>query len=203
MQHSQAIVYEDGKVHRLPPKDVASAPSHRATFRLPGSTITISSRPRGARATRVQYKPQQVAIPGTGQRTRADDLEHALREAAAATSRFFIGPKDFDVLEAADRRSSKRSTSASSRFLAVPLLRALKWINGYRRQLRLVDHLPHHPDQHRDVPAAPQERRVDAEDAGAAAADEGDPGSLREAARRPTRRREDEQELMALYARRA
>ena len=49
-----------------------------------------------------------------------------------------------------------------------------------RRQLRLVDHHPDGPHQRRDVPAAPQERRLDAEDAGDPAGGEGDPGSLRE-----------------------
>ena len=50
-----------------------------------------------------------------------------------------------------------------------------------RRQLRLVDHRADDPHQPRDVPAAPQERRLDAEDAGDSAGGEGDPGSLREA----------------------
>ena len=47
-----------------------------------------------------------------------------------------------------------------------------------RRQLWLVDHSAHRADQRPDLPAAPQERGVDAEDAGAAAGDEGDPGAL-------------------------
>ena len=50
-----------------------------------------------------------------------------------------------------------------------------------RRQLRLGDHHPHGHHQHRHLPAPPQERGVDAEDAGDPAGGESDPGSLREA----------------------
>ena len=49
------------------------------------------------------------------------------------------------------------------------------------RQLRLVDHRAHGADQRGHVPAAAQERRLDAPDAGDSAGDESDPGSLREA----------------------
>ena len=77
--------------------------------------------------------------------------------------------------------SSARSTSACSPCIVVPLLRSLKWINGYVGNygwsiiiLTVIINVDH-------VPAAAQERRVDAEDAGDSAGGEGDPGSLREA----------------------
>src|SRR4029453_16604520 len=49
-----------------------------------------------------------------------------------------------------------------------------------RRQLRLFDLGADDSDQPCDVPAPPQERGLDAQDAGTAAADEGDSGSVRE-----------------------
>ena len=61
-----------------------------------------------------------------------------------------------------------------------------------RRQLRLVDHRADGHHQPGDVPAQAQEHRLDAQDAGAAAADEGDPGSLREAEDDRPRAPEDE-----------
>ena len=96
-----------------------------------------------------------------------------------------------DAARSSSARSSStccaRSTPSSRKainfgmfaFLVVPLLGALQVGPRLRRQLRLVDHHPDDPHQPGDVPAAPQERRVDAEDAGAPAAAEGDPGSLR------------------------
>ena len=65
--------------------------------------------------------------------------------------------------------------------IVVPLLRSLKWVQRLRRQLRLVDHHPDHSHQRDHVPAAAQERRVDAEDAGDSARGQSDPGSLLEA----------------------
>jgi YidC/Oxa1 family membrane protein insertase len=131
VQHSQAIVYEDGKVHRLAPKDVAAAPSHQGAFPFAGiddhyfiATLV------DAGLTRVQYKPQQVAIPGTNEQRELMTWS-TLFAKPPRDVRFFIGPKDFDVLEAADRPLVKSIYFGIWDFLAVPLLRALKWINGY------------------------------------------------------------------------
>ena len=111
---------------------------------------------------------------------------------APHNARFFYGPKDFDVLASVDRTLVKAIHFGIWDFLAVPLLRALKWIVRLHRKLRLVDHHPHRPDQPPHVPAAPQEREVDAADAGAPAADQGDPGSVREAEDDRPRAPEDE-----------
>jgi YidC/Oxa1 family membrane protein insertase len=131
VQHSQAIVYEDGKVHRLAPKDVASAPSHQGEFPFAGIDdhyfIATLVEPG---LTRVQYKPQQVTIPGTTQQRELMTWD-TLFAKPPRDVRFFIGPKDFDVLEAADRPLVKAIYFGIWDFLAVPLLRALKWINGY------------------------------------------------------------------------
>ena len=55
-------------------------------------------------------------------------------------------------------------------WLVVPLLRALKWVNGYVGNYGWSIIVADGPDQRGDVPAAAQERRVDAEDAGDPAA---------------------------------
>ena len=96
-------------------------------------------------------------------------------------TRIFLGPKDFDVLAAVDRDLVRAIDFGMFSWLVVPLLRALKWVNGYVGNYGwsiIVADGPHQPG---DVPAAAQERRVDAEDAGHPAGDEGDPGSLRQA----------------------
>ena len=45
--------------------------------------------------------------------------------------KFYVGPKDFDVLQAVDGRLVRVINFGIFDFLAVPLLRALKWIHGY------------------------------------------------------------------------
>ena len=76
--------------------------------------------------------------------------------------------------------------------IVVPLLRSLKWVNGYVGNygwsiiiLTIIINADH-------VPAAAQERRVDAEDAGDSARGEGDPGSLLQAEGDRSREAEDE-----------
>ena len=127
VQHSQAIVYEDGKVHRLPPKDVASAPSHQGAFPFAGIDdhyfIAALVEPGLAR---VQYKPQQVAIPGTGQERELMTWS-TLFAKPPRDVRFFIGPKDFDVLRGGGSPARQSDLLRHVRdFLAVPLLRALQ-----------------------------------------------------------------------------
>ena len=95
--------------------------------------------------------------------------------------RFFFGPKDFDVLRVGRCRARPRDRLRHLRLARHAAAAFPEVGERLRRQLRLVDHRAHGPHQPRDVPAPPQERRLDAEDAGAPARGEGDPGSLREA----------------------
>ena len=81
----------------------------------------------------------------------------------------------------------------------MPLLRALNWINGYVGNYGWAIIILTVLINPVDVPAAPQERRVDAQDAGDSARGEGDSGSLREAQVDRSREAEMNQELMALY----
>ena len=50
---------------------------------------------------------------------------------APRNARFFLGPKDFDVLAAVDRDLTRSIHFGIFAWLVVPLLQALKWVNGY------------------------------------------------------------------------
>ena len=76
--------------------------------------------------------------------------------------------------------------------IVVPLLRSLKWVNSYVGNYGWSIILLTVLHQRDPVPAAPQERRVDAEDAGDPARGQGDPGSLHEAEGDRSREAEDE-----------
>ena len=117
---------------------------------------------------------------------------------APQASRFFFGPKDLDALAAIKPDPDARIDFGMFAWLVVPLLQALKWVNGYVGNygwsiivLTILINI--------DVPAQAQERGLDAQDAGASAADEGDPGSLREAEGDRSRRQKMNEEVMALY----
>ena len=169
------------------PPTLLDTPRYQGTTSLPASTRTTSCRAAvKPGSAELEYYPLSLPLedrrPGRVARLRR--LRH---------------PRFSQRRTARRTRDSLSARSISSRcgrpipdlvraiwfgmfaFLCVPLLSALNWVNGVRRQLRLVDHRAHGHHQRGDVPASAQEQRVDAEDAGDPAAGEGDSGSLREA----------------------
>ena len=154
----------------------------RATSASAASTITTSSPPscRLASRSRLNYEPVPVADPGFRHRP-------ALRVVVGAAGERRRNAAVLCRTERLRRADGDRSRSRPrDRFRHVRLAgraAAARAEVGQRlhRQLRLVDHRADRDHQPRDVPAAPQERGVDAEDAGDSARGEGDSGSLREA----------------------
>ena len=78
--------------------------------------------------TRVQYVPVHVNTPN-GPR---DLVDYRVRVGGEPrTLDFFYGPKDFDILADVDRELVRAIHFGMFSFLAVPLLRALKWLNVF------------------------------------------------------------------------
>jgi YidC/Oxa1 family membrane protein insertase len=72
-----------------------------------------------------------VPVPGTTE-TVAHFIDWSARyRAAPQNAKFFVGPKDFDVLAAVDRDLVRSIDFGMFAWLVVPLLRALKWLNGF------------------------------------------------------------------------
>ena len=140
--------------------------------------------PRGGRCRAGSRRASSTA-PLADARTaggRSRQFVDYARPQPPATSRctFFVGPEG--LRRAASGRSassSARSTSACSRCLVVPLLSALKWINGFVGNygwsiivLTILINIVMFPLRHKSVVSM---RKMQADPA----ADEGDPGSLR------------------------
>ena len=79
---------------------------------------------------RAEYEPVPVAIPGSdsGLQFVAWSVRYP---SPPSQARFFLGPKDFDVLAAIDRDMVRAIDFGMFSWLVVPLLRALKWVNSY------------------------------------------------------------------------
>ena len=117
LQFSQAIVYADGKVHRLPQSGVASQPTWQGDFPFAGIDdhyfLASLVRPGVARIT---YQAVTAPMPDQPTLQREMMAFEALLAKPPKDLRVFFGPKDFDVLRAVDARSrTRRSTTASSR----------------------------------------------------------------------------------------
>ena len=192
---AQAIVHKDGKVERIAATATAS---QEGPFRYAGiddhyfvsMLLNEQNTQAGARRLRAESRARRPTIPSIIGRY----VDYSVRfQAPQDQSRFFFGPKAFDDA-ARDRARSDAasSTSASSRGSRCRCSSALKWVHGFIGNWGWAIIVLTLLDQHRVVPAAPQERGLDAQDAGDPAADEGDPGSLREVQGHRSRAAEDE-----------
>jgi YidC/Oxa1 family membrane protein insertase len=130
---SQAVFYRDGKVSRLNADKIATQGVQEGKFGFAGvddhyfleALVTPPPAP-----LRITYQPVAVTVPGF------PEGAHYVSWSAQFASpvhdlRYFLGPKDFDVLVAVNRDLVRAIDFGMFAWLVVPLLRTLKWINGY------------------------------------------------------------------------
>jgi YidC/Oxa1 family membrane protein insertase len=132
LQKPEGILFQNGSVSRLSAKQVATDPVREGDLRFAGVDdhyFVSAALPKGK--MRVEY--QAVSVPVAGQPGKTADFVSYSAKAAQATPgmRVFVGPKDFDVLKAADPQMVRIINFGFFAWLAVPLLRALKSINVY------------------------------------------------------------------------
>jgi YidC/Oxa1 family membrane protein insertase len=128
----QPIFFRDGKVTRVKPDQIAAQPTVEGAFGFIGVDdhyfLTALVKPQ--QPVRVDYTPVQVPVEGIAEGAKYVAWS-ARFPAAPPAMAFFAGPKDFDVLAAVDRELVRAIDFGMFAWLVVPLLRALKWINGY------------------------------------------------------------------------
>jgi YidC/Oxa1 family membrane protein insertase len=133
VQRPQGILFRDGSVERLDASTIRQTPTHRGVFPFAGVDdhyfIATLVQPG---LVEVAYEPQTAPLPDSDLQLQREMMAWSIQFAQPAQDvRFFYGPKDFDVLAAVDRTLVKTIHFGMLDFLAVPLLRALKWIYGY------------------------------------------------------------------------
>ena len=128
----QPIFYKDGKVTRIVPDKIAAQAAQEGAFGFAGVDdhyfLVAAVKPKDP--IRVEYAPVLVPIEG-----QADGAHYVSWSARYPTpvqgAAYFAGPKDFDVLAKVDRDLVRAIDFGMFAWLVVPLLRSLKWINGY------------------------------------------------------------------------
>ena len=130
VQKPQGILFRNGSVERLPAPDLRETPVHEGDFAFAGLDdhyfIAMLVQPG---PVRVRYEPLELPMEGAEWKRELLAWDMSFPK-APAEARVFFGPKDFDVLAAVDRTLTKAIHFGVLDFLAVPLLRALKWINN-------------------------------------------------------------------------
>ena len=131
VQPPQAIFHRDGEVERWTTGDLTEQPTHEGQFRFVGVDdhyfIATAIAPPGQ--TRVDFR--SLTIPGEGDTQRVF-VSQTLQFAQPPDGvRFFVGPKQFDLLQAADAELVRTINYGMFAWVVVPLLTALKWLYGF------------------------------------------------------------------------
>ena len=130
VQPPQAIYHRAGEVERVRTDDLAEQPVHEGQFRFAGVDdhyfVAAAIDPGQAR---IEYRT--LRLPGEGDTERLL-VAHSIRPAQAPEDlRFFIGPKQFDVLRSVDGEFVRAIDFGIFAWMVVPLLNGLKWLYGY------------------------------------------------------------------------
>jgi YidC/Oxa1 family membrane protein insertase len=130
VQPPQAIFHKDGDVERVTAANIPEQPTVEGDFRFAGIddhyflAAVVNPGP-----TRIEFKP--VTLPGEGE-TQRQLLAASYRfQQPPQDVRFFVGPKQFDALQAVDQELVRAIWFGMFGFLAVPLLTALKWVYAF------------------------------------------------------------------------
>jgi YidC/Oxa1 family membrane protein insertase len=128
---AQAIVYRDGDVDRMDP---SASGTEEGPFQYTGvddhyfAAILLNDANRNVR---LDFLPQHVPL-ATDPTVIGKYVSQSLRfQSPPESVRFFYGPKVFEELRAIDPELTRAINFGMFSVLAVPLLGALKWVQGF------------------------------------------------------------------------
>jgi YidC/Oxa1 family membrane protein insertase len=132
-QKAEALLFHDGKVQRVPPKDFAKQSVFEGEFKFAG--VDDNYFMAGALfpgPAKVSFQPLAIPPPVGSKAVPRELVSFSIEpKKADAPGKFFAGPKDFDVLAAIDRDLTKAINFGMFAVIVVPLLRSLKWVNAF------------------------------------------------------------------------
>ncbi len=132
LQKPQGILELDGKVERLDPSSIVKQPVREGSVRFAGidDHYFLAAALLDSKVARVEYEAETVPDPAVkeGHQFASFILNPA---GTGVDTRFFFGPKNFDLLRSVDQELVRVINFGVFAFLAVPLLRALNGVNGY------------------------------------------------------------------------
>ena len=129
-QPPEAIFHRDGSWERVLADKLADQGSMSGQYRYAGVDdhyfIAAAIEPGQGR---LDYRPVILAGPGG---TKRSLLAHTVYPSSGAERiRYFVGPKQFDALQAVDPEFTRAINFGMFRVISVPLLSALNWVHSY------------------------------------------------------------------------
>jgi YidC/Oxa1 family membrane protein insertase len=132
-QKAEALFFQDGKVQRLAPKDLAKQSVYEGDFKFAGvddnyfMTAALFTGP-----AKVSFHPVSIPPPANTKETPRELVSFSVDPRQFdAPHQFFAGPKDFTVLASIDRDLTRAINFGMFAVIVVPLLNSLKWVNGF------------------------------------------------------------------------
>jgi len=131
-QRAEGLLFQAGKVQRLSAKDVTKQPTYDGDFFFAGvddnyfMTVALSTGP-----STISYQPITIPPPPGSKDAARELVSYSIAPKRSAAVQFFAGPKDFDVLAAIGPDATRAINFGMFSVIVVPLLKSLKWINGY------------------------------------------------------------------------
>lgn len=130
---SVAILSDGSDAERWDDGDLAEQPRHQGAYRWAGvsdhyflSALLGDGTPMG-----LTFQPVSLPVSGAPEGTMRTFVAWSADAEPGRPVRVFYGPKDFDILKAVDGSLVRAIDFGIFAFLVVPLLTALKWVNGY------------------------------------------------------------------------
>jgi YidC/Oxa1 family membrane protein insertase len=133
VQTAEGLLLAGGSPTRLTVKNIATQGTHDGNFRLAGvedNYFMAAALDPGE--TKITFQAVSVPLPAGSKPATRDLLSYAIepRQGNAAI-KFFIGPKDINVLTAIDREFASAINFGRFAVIVVPLLQSLKWVHTY------------------------------------------------------------------------
>jgi YidC/Oxa1 family membrane protein insertase len=128
----QPIFYRDREVTRVGIGDIEAHRQVQGAFGFAGvdDHYFLSALVPQPQPVQLRFDPIQVPAQGDGKALQFISWS-VQSPAAAENADYFFGPKDLDVLQAIKPDLVRSIDFGMFDWLVVPLLRALKWVNGY------------------------------------------------------------------------
>jgi YidC/Oxa1 family membrane protein insertase len=131
----RAIHHLDGKVTRLTASNLQKQSHYQGDIKFAGveDQYFLNAALPGDQKVTIDYEPLTLPVPGAASTETRGLIDYRVSVPGALALPFFLGPKDFDTLQNVDPRLQLVLAIDFGMFRAivVPLLIALKWINGY------------------------------------------------------------------------
>jgi YidC/Oxa1 family membrane protein insertase len=132
-QKAEALHFQNGKVQRTAPKDLAKQSVFEGDFKFIGvddNYFMVAALFSGP--VKVSFHPVSIPPPPNTKDPARDLVSFSLdAQQADGPHQFFVGPKDFTVLASIDRDLTRAINFGMFAVIVVPLLNSLKWVNAF------------------------------------------------------------------------